>query len=176
MRLSDDAQARFSVGNRTSTGLPDAQREPPWASVETATDAISTEPITSPTSRSILLRDLWCGSGDVAVAIYYNEVTVGNPDGTGVHADDYVHPIVILPELSDLDIVQIDWLAKRLDYLLSNILSSASRSSWCIVFLGCSHCSSFGIIFLFELKCTSFLRSSANSRRHAFHVLAIDSQ
>jgi hypothetical protein len=71
-------------------------------------------------NRSILFRDLRRSANEAASAISYQEVTVGNRDGAGVHADNYVHPVVIFPELSDLHMAQVDWPAKGLDHLFSD--------------------------------------------------------
>jgi hypothetical protein len=71
----------------------------------------------SPRSRSILFRDPWGSCDEATIAVNYQEVTVGNPNGTGVGADDYVHPVVIVPDLSDLHIAQVEWRTKGVDYL-----------------------------------------------------------
>src|ERR1700692_1299390 len=68
----------------------------------------------------ILFRDLRCGRDDPAIAVNLQEVAVRNADGTAVHANENVHPVVIGPELFDLHMAQIDWRTKGEDYLFSD--------------------------------------------------------
>src|ERR1022692_3554560 len=77
-------------------------------------------PRSYPLHQSILFRDLRGGRDEASIAVNFQEVAVGNPDGTGVHADDYVHPVVIFPNLSDLYFAEVDWLAKSVDYLFAD--------------------------------------------------------
>jgi hypothetical protein len=69
---------------------------------------------------SILFDDLRIGGDEATIAANAQEVAVGNPDGIGGPANDYVHPVVIVPDLADLHIAQVDWRTKSLDYLFSD--------------------------------------------------------
>src|ERR1017187_6029662 len=77
-------------------------------------------PRSYPLHQSILFRDLRGGRDEASIAVNFQEVTVGKPDGTGGLADDNVHPVVIFPNLSDLYFAEVDWLAKGVDYLFAD--------------------------------------------------------
>src|SRR5262249_9226349 len=73
--------------------------------------------VTSPSPlRSIPFRDLGGGREDVAVAVRLHEVAVGNLDGTGVLADEDVHPEEAGPQRPHLHAVQALRLAQRADH------------------------------------------------------------
>src|SRR5260370_252598 len=76
--------------------------------------------LSRPLFRSIQFRDLRSGTDETPIAVNHQEVTVGNPDGTSAFADDNVHPVVIVPDLSDLHTAQVHRLTKSVDYLFSD--------------------------------------------------------
>jgi hypothetical protein len=68
----------------------------------------------------ILSRDLRGGGDDVPVAVSHQEIAVGDLDRNGIHADEDIHPVVILPQLSDLYAVQVAWPAQGVYYVLAD--------------------------------------------------------
>src|SRR5262245_5518761 len=68
----------------------------------------------------ILSRDLRGEGDDVPVAVSHQEIAVGDLDRSGVHADEDIHPVVILPQRSDLYAVQVVWLAQGVYYVLAD--------------------------------------------------------
>ncbi len=62
--------------------------------------------------RFVVSRDLRSGHEDVALAVGPEEEAVRHLGGSGIDADEDVHPEVVIPELSDLHLVQVARLAQ----------------------------------------------------------------
>jgi hypothetical protein len=78
-------------------------------------------PVSTP-FQSTLPRNLRCGSDEATFAVNHDEVTVGDSDGSGIHSDKHIHPVMICPELFDLHITQVNRFAKGMDYLVSDAI------------------------------------------------------
>src|SRR5438270_10600074 len=63
-------------------------------------------------SASILLRNLRDGLDNVAITVRHQEVAVGHTGESSLCADENVHPVVILPQGSDLHPVKVARLAQ----------------------------------------------------------------
>ena len=70
--------------------------------------------------RLVLSGHLRCGRDDLTVAISQQEIAVGDPDGSSVHADEDVHPVTILPQVPDLHPVEVAWVAQGAYHLFAD--------------------------------------------------------
>ena len=67
-----------------------------------------------------MFRDLRRGGEDVAVAVSYQKIAVGDYGGSSIHADENVHPVVIFPQVSNLHRVQVGWLTQGVYYVFAD--------------------------------------------------------
>jgi hypothetical protein len=68
----------------------------------------------------ILSRDLRGAGDDVTVTVSDQEIAVGDLDGSGIHADEDVHPVAMLPQLPDLNLVKRVWLTQGVQYVVAD--------------------------------------------------------
>jgi len=68
----------------------------------------------------ILSRDLRGGCEDVTVAVSHQEIAVGDLDGSRIYTDENVHPVMILPQVSNLHSVQVAWLTQAVYYVFAD--------------------------------------------------------
>src|SRR5438128_1186921 len=81
----------------------------------------------APWPRSILLSDLRRRRDDGAGAVRHQEIAVGDFGGSGIHADEDVHPIMILPQRSDLHSVKVTRPTQDVHHVVGDDSGSLGR-------------------------------------------------